>query len=121
MAKIIGLGGVFFKSADPKGLAAWYRDTLGLAVQDWGGAMIKPDTDALPYTIWSPFSADTTYFAPSTGAFMLNFAIDDLDAFCAMLTTKGVEILGRSDDDSNGKFAWILDPGGNKIELWQPK
>lgn len=120
MAKITGLGGIFFKSNDPKALSAWYRDTLGLAVQDWGGAMVQHDPDGPSYTLWNPFSPDTTHFEPSTGAFMLNFAVDDLDGFCAVLTAKGVAILGRS-DDPYGHFAWIVDPDGTKIELWQPK
>jgi len=120
MARITGLGGVFFKAKDPKALSAWYRDTLGLALEDWGGALIKHDAAGPPHLVWSPFSADTKYFAPSTKDFMINFAVDDLDAFIKGLEAKGVAILKRDDSDPSGKFAWIMDPDGNKIELWQP-
>ena len=120
MARITGLGGVFFKAKDPKALAAWYRDTLGLAIEDWGGALIKPSADGPPHTVWAPFAQDTKYFQPGTREYMINFAIDDLDGYLAMLKAKGVEILGREDSDPSGKFAWLMDPEGTKIELWQP-
>lgn len=120
--RITGIGGIFFKSKDPKALAAWYRETLGLAVEEWGGAMLGYDTPLHPpVAVWSPFGDTTDYMAPSVREFMVNFAVDDLDAFLAMLTAKGVDILKRGDDDSHGKFAWILDPDGTKIEFWEPK
>ena len=119
---ITGIGGIFFKSKDPKALAAWYRDTLGLKVEDWGGALLSYDAPQHPsVAVWSPFSETTGYMAPSTREFMINFAVDDLDALVATLTSKGVTILKRDDQDANGKFAWILDPDGTKIELWEPK
>lgn len=121
MAKITGVGGIFFKSRDPKALAAWYRDVLGLATEDWGGARFPAASGGPPFLLWAPFPADTKYFAPSTREFMINFAVDDLDGFIAGLKGKGVEIAGREDADPNGRFAWIVDPEGNKIELWQPK
>ncbi|MBI3677827.1 MAG: VOC family protein [Proteobacteria bacterium] len=118
---ITGLGGIFFKSEDPKALAAWYRDVLGLHVEDWGGALLRYDAPGHPpQLVWSPFAQNTDYMAPSTREFMLNFAVDDLDAFLAKLKQKGVAVLKR-DEDPNGKFAWILDPDGTKIELWEPK
>lgn len=119
--RITGIGGIFFKSEDPAALAAWYRDVLGIAVESWGGAILPTKASGHPpYTVWGPFKADTDYFQPSTRAFMLNFAVDDLDAFIARIEAKGVEILKRDDSDPNGKFAWIMDPEGLKIELWQP-
>ncbi|HXY96352.1 MAG TPA: VOC family protein [Steroidobacteraceae bacterium] len=119
--RITGVGGVFFKAKDPKALAAWYRDVLGLPLEAWGGAALRYDAPQHPPAlIWSTFPASTTYFAPSTGDFMINYAVDDLDALLARLTAKGVAILKRADDE-NGRFAWILDPEGNKIELWEPK
>ncbi|HEY1630203.1 MAG TPA: VOC family protein [Rhizomicrobium sp.] len=118
MARITGIGGVFFKASDPKALAAWYRDTLGLPLEDWGGAMVK--NEGPPQVVWSTFPADTKYFEPSAKPFMINYAVDDLDAFLAMLETKGVKALSRSDEGAMGLFAWIADPDGNKIELWQP-
>ncbi len=119
---ITGVGGVFFKSKDPKRLATWYRDVLGMPVETWGGAMLKYDApDHPPMLVWNAFPEGTDYMAPSTREFMLNFAVDDLDAFLAKLAAKGVKPLKRDDTDSNGKFAWILDPDGTKIELWEPK
>ena len=119
---ITGIGGVFFKARDPKTLAAWYRDVLGLPLQPWGGAALRYDAPGHPpAAAWSAFAASTAYFAPSTAPFMIDYAVDDLDAMLARLHAKGVEPLKRSDDDTSGKFAWILDPEGNKVELWEPK
>jgi catechol 2,3-dioxygenase-like lactoylglutathione lyase family enzyme len=118
---ITGLGGIFFKSKDPKKLAAWYRDVLGLPVEGWGGAALHTDAPGHPpVVVWNAFPDSTDYMAPSTREFMVNFAVDDLDAFVAKLAAHGVTILKRDDSDANGKFAWILDPDGTKIELWQP-
>jgi catechol 2,3-dioxygenase-like lactoylglutathione lyase family enzyme len=118
---ITGVGGVFFKAKDPKALAAWYRDVLGLPLEAWGGAMLRYDAPQHPpVLVWNAFPASTNYFAPSTGEFMINYAVDDMDAFLARLRAKGVEIL-KQEDEANGRFAWIVDPEGRKIELWQPK
>ncbi|HWA89032.1 MAG TPA: VOC family protein [Rhizomicrobium sp.] len=122
MARITGIGGIFFKARDPKALAAWYRDVLGLKVEEWGGAMLRTDEPGRPdITVWNAFSADTKYFEPSTREFMINFAVDDLDGVVAQLEAKGVAILKRDDGDPHGRFAWILDPEGTKLELWQAK
>ena len=119
---ITGVGGVFFKAKDPKALAAWYRDALGLPLEAWGGAVLHYDAPQHPAVLaWSAFSASSNYFAPSTGEFMIDYAVDDMDAIVARLHAKGVEILKRDDKDPNGRFVWILDPEGNKIELWEPK
>ena len=120
--RITGVGGIFLKSKDPKALAAWYRDVLGIAVEPWGGAMLRYDAPGHPpMVVWNAFPSTSDYMAPSTREFMINFAVDDLDAFVAKLKAKGVTILKRDDTDPTGKFAWILDPDGTKIELWQPK
>jgi len=120
--RITGVGGIFVKSKDPKKLAAWYRDVLGIAVESWGGAMLRYDApNHPPVLVWNPMPEGSDYAAPSTREFMLDFAVDDLDAFVARLQSKGVTILKRDDSDPTGKFAWILDPDGTKIELWQPK
>src|SRR5215217_8162963 len=120
MARITALGGVFFHSPDPQALAAWYRDTLGLDVQPWGGAMIEPGEGAPAYAIWSPFDKGTGHFEPSKREFMLNFAVDDLDGFVEQLEAKGIEVQGRNAIEGMGKFAFIVDPDGTKIEFWQP-
>ena len=117
---VTGIGGVFVRSPNPKALAAWYRDVLGLAIEPWGGAILHTDAPHHPAVVtWNAFPQATTYFAPSTREFMLNFAVDDLDAILARIRSKGVKILKRDDSDPTGKFAWIADPDGTKIELWQ--
>jgi catechol 2,3-dioxygenase-like lactoylglutathione lyase family enzyme len=119
---ITGVGGIFFKSRDPDALAAWYRDVLGLNIQPWGGAMLRYDAPGHPAVlVWNAFPASTHYMAPSSRDFMLNFAVDDMDAFIARLRSKHVAILKRNDTDPTGRFAWVLDPDGTKIEFWQPK
>jgi predicted enzyme related to lactoylglutathione lyase len=121
MARITGIGGIFFKCKDRDALGSWYRDVLGIAVEDWGGALFRPSPEEASLLVWSPFAADSTYFAPSAAPFMINFAVDDLDGMMARLTEKGVAIIARDDSDANGRFAWILDPEGTKLELWEPK
>jgi predicted enzyme related to lactoylglutathione lyase len=119
---VTGLGGVFIKSPNPKALAAWYHDMLGITLEPWGGAMLRYDAPGHPdQMVWSAFPAASGYFAPSTREVMLDFAVDDLDAIVARLKAKGVAILKRDESDPNGRFAWILDPDGTKIELWQPR
>jgi catechol 2,3-dioxygenase-like lactoylglutathione lyase family enzyme len=123
LAHITGVGGIFFKSPDPAKLAAWYRDVLGVKIEDWGGALLSYAAPGHPpVLVWNAFPANTKHFAPSTREFMINFAVDDMDAFIAMLKSKHVAILKRDDEsDPSGRFAWIMDPDGTKIELWQPK
>jgi catechol 2,3-dioxygenase-like lactoylglutathione lyase family enzyme len=119
---ITGIGGLFVRSPNPKALAAWYKDVLGLRVEPWGGAILPYDAPGRPPVLtWSPFPQTTSYMAPSTREFMIDFAVDDLDAVLARLKDKGVPIIKRDDSDPTGRFAWILDPDGTKIELWQPK
>ncbi len=118
---VTGVGGVFFKSKNPKALSALYRDVLGLEVKPWGGALLRYDAPGHPpMVVWSPFDENSEEMAGSTREFMINLAVDDMDAFVARLTAKGVPIFKR-EQDATGKFAWILDPDGTKIELWQPK
>lgn len=120
--RITGVGGLFVKSKDPKALAAWYRDVLGIPLEPWGGAALRSDAPGHPpAVIWNAFAQTTDYMAPSTREFMINFAVDDLDAFLDTLKAKGVAVLKRDDSDPSGRFAWIVDPDGTKIELWQPK
>ncbi len=117
MARITGLGGIFYKVADTEATKAWYRDNLGVG-GEWGAMF--PFKDDLPdgFTLLSPFKAATDYFAPSEAPFMINLRVDDLDTMIADLAAKGVSILGRQDEDY-GRFAWILDPDGIKVELFQ--
>jgi len=123
MAKVLGLGGVFFRSKNPSALGQWYRDVLGLDMQGWGGTFITPEGMAAhpgAGTVFAPFKQDTTYFEPSTKDFMINLAVDDLDGILAACAKHGVEAKVLP-DEANGRFAHILDPEGTKIELWEPK
>ena len=124
MAKVTGIGGVFFKSTgDHTALAAWYREHLGMSLEDFGGAILKwsEDTAAEGLTVWHVAEKDSTWFSPSQSSFMINYRVDDLDELLTQLRAAGVEILQGPDSDENGSFAWIMDPDGNKVELWQPK
>jgi predicted enzyme related to lactoylglutathione lyase len=119
---VTGIGGVFVKSPDPKALAQWYREVLGLDVKPWGGAAMPSDAPGHPPKVsWTTFPASSDYMAPSTREFMINFAVDDMDAMVARLISHDVAIIKRDDDDAFGRFAWIQDLDGTKIELWQPK
>jgi catechol 2,3-dioxygenase-like lactoylglutathione lyase family enzyme len=124
MKRVTGIGGVFFKSPDPKALAEWYRVHLGLEVSEWGGAAFRwsgPDNPTgTGTTMWNPFRADTDYFAPSPASFMVNYRVDDLHALLAALRAEGCQVEDKVDESEYGKFGWLLDPDGNKLELWQP-
>jgi predicted enzyme related to lactoylglutathione lyase len=120
MKRVTGLGGPFIKAADPKGLAAWYEKHLGIAFGGGTYAVLKPEENAAGYNIVSFFKADSDYFAPSEKAVMVNFMVDDLFALLEVLKEEGVTIVGDPVDEEYGKFGWILDPEGNKVELWQP-
>jgi predicted enzyme related to lactoylglutathione lyase len=120
MAKVTGIGGIFFKSADPTTTRAWYAEHLGLPIDDYG-ATFPPDADPLAQTVWSPFKPDTDYFGPGPQDFMVNFRVDDLDALLAALAAKGIAEVGEPAIESYGKFAWIIDCDGRRIELWEPK
>ena len=117
MAQVLGIGGIFFKTSDPKALGDWYQRVLGFPVSKWGGAKFPNPANGI--TLWTPFKADTDHFAPSPHPFMINLVVDDLDGVLARAKAEGVEPLGRQEDDF-GRFAWILDPAGVKLELWQP-
>lgn len=122
IGRITGVGGIFLKSKDPKALALWYRDVLGIPLEPWGGALLSYDAPGHPPVIvWNAFPSTTDYMGPSTREFMIDFAVDDLEAYLTRLKEKGVTVLKREDAGPTGKFAWILDPDGTKIELWQPK
>ena len=122
MKRVTGIGGIFFKAKDPRALGAWYRDHLGLDVTEWNGAIFNWGGDGSEpgMTIWSPFAADTTYMAPSTSSFMINFRVADLDALIAALKAEGCDVVDKTESSEQGKFGWVIDPEGNKVELWEP-
>jgi predicted enzyme related to lactoylglutathione lyase len=123
MERVQGIGGFFFRAEEKRALLNWYRDNLGIDVQDWGGAVfdwgaMNPDGKAS--THWSIFAADTTYFKPGTATFMVNFRVNDLDAMLAQLRANGCDVDDKVEAMEYGKFGWVIDPEGNKIELWEP-
>ena len=120
MEHVIGIGGIFFKAADPNGLKAWYRDHLGVEVHPHKGVIFRAADDPGGKTVWAPFASDTTYFQPSNATFMINYRVRDMAAMLAQLAAAGVKLEGGPDPSDYGTFAWLLDPEGNKIELWQP-
>lgn len=123
MARVLGLGGLFFKSADPAATRDWYHRVLGIAVEEWG-TFFAPDAAAAhpgAGTVFAPFSADTDYFAPSDKEFMFNLMVDDLDGILARCAEHDVVPVRTFPDEANGRFAHIIDPEGRKIELWEPK
>jgi predicted enzyme related to lactoylglutathione lyase len=126
MKRVIGIGGIFFKANDPEKLAAWYKKHLGVNVEEWGGASFQEGAHAdlepkrQSHIVWSPFAADTDYFAPSQKPFMINYRVHDLDALLAQLRSEGVETDKKAEKSEFGYFAWIMDPEGNRIELWEP-
>ena len=122
--RVTGIGGVFFKARDPKALGAWYRDNLGLDVSEWGGVVFQWQTPEYPQpdgsTIWSLFPGDSKQFGTSPAPFMINYRVDDLDGMIASLRAKGCAVDEKTQDSEYGKFGWVMDPEGNRIELWQP-
>ncbi len=124
MKRVTGIGGIFWKAKDPVALRAWYKKHLGIDVQDWGGtAFLWADEAGNPttgMTVWSIGSETSQQFAPSTSSFMVNYRVDDLAALLQALRDEGCDVLDKTDDSEYGKFGWVMDPEGNKVELWQP-
>ena len=124
MKRVTGIGGIFFQAQNPDALCAWYKAHLGIDVQDWGGAaFIWADAHGNPIkgtTVWSIGRASGDQFAPSRSPFMINYRVDDLAALLEALRAEGCNVLEKTDDSEYGKFGWVIDPEGNKVELWQP-
>lgn len=124
MKRVTGIGGVFFKAKDPVALRAWYRKHLGIDVQEWGGAVFSwSDTAGTPTTgttVWSIGAVQSDHFAPSMSTFMVNYRVDDLATLLQALRDEACDVLEKTEDSEYGKFGWVMDPEGNKVELWQP-
>ena len=124
MKRVTGIGGIFFNAKDPVALRAWYKKHLEIDVQEWGGTAFKwTDGAGNPMagtTIWSIGAADGSHFAPSTSSFMVNYRVEDLASLLQALRREGCNVLEKTDDSEYGKFGWVIDPEGNKVELWQP-
>src|SRR5262249_20110110 len=124
MRRVTGIGGIFFKSRDPKALGEWYQKHLGLQVEEWGGVAFRwaqDNPNAAGMTLWNPFKDDTSYFAPSAAPFMVNFRVADLHALLAALREEGCEVQDKVDESEFGKFGWVMDPEGNRPNLWEPR
>ena len=124
MKRVTGIGGIFFKAEDPVSLGAWYKRHLGIDVQSWGGTAFSwTDESGTPVggtTVWSVGSAASDSFAPSTAPFMVNYRVADLAGLLVALRSEGCNVLEKTDDSEYGKFGWVIDPEGNKVELWEP-
>lgn len=120
--RVTGIGGIFVKSADTDGLVKWYRETLRFPFDGYGASFPMrehddPDTEG--YNVWGPFKADTEYFAPSDKEFMINLRVQNLDALMERLLAAGVKEVKPRESHDYGNFAWIMDPDGTKLELWE--
>ncbi|MFO0745862.1 MAG: VOC family protein [Myxococcota bacterium] len=123
MERVQGIGGIFFKAKDPKALATWYADNLGIEIEGWGGAQFRwadLDPERRATTVWSPFAETTGYFAPSEKPFMLNFRVASLDRMLDQLRANGVTVDEKVQRSEYGHFGWCMDPEGNRVELWEP-
>jgi predicted enzyme related to lactoylglutathione lyase len=123
MRRVTGIGGVFFKARDPEALRVWYQLHLGIDVQEWGGAAFSwTDADGNPAggtTIWS-IADGGDHFAPGTAAFMVNYRVADLHSLLTALRSERCNVLDKVEESEFGKFGWVIDPEGNKVELWEP-
>tara|TARA_R110002073_G_scaffold1715_3_gene12359 strand:+ start:119607 stop:119990 length:384 start_codon:yes stop_codon:yes gene_type:complete len=123
MKRVTGIGGIFIKAKDPKALGEWYKVHLGIQVESWGGVAFKwadDNTDGTGSTMWNLCKDDSEYFAPSKSSFMINYRVDDLDALVEKLRDEGCDVDEKVEDTEFGKFGWVMDPEGNRLELWQP-
>jgi len=120
MARITGIGGIFIKARDPEALKAWYAKHLGLAIEAWGGLSFNNEDDPKGQTVWSVFKEDSTYFDPSKAPFMVNYRVDDLDGLIEKLRAEGCAVDDKVQKSEYGNFGWVMDPEGNRLELWQP-
>lgn len=119
MAKAVGVGGVFLRASDPEKLSAWYAEHLGIPSQD-GGSLAFDGAESMGMTVFAHFPQSTKYFGEGTQQAMINFRVDDLDGLLAKLTAANVRIDSNREDQAYGRFAWIWDPEGNRVELWEP-
>lgn len=123
MERVIGLGGIFFKAQNPKKLREWYKKHLGMTPDEYGSVVFEwnhQNSEKKGHTVWSLFPKDTDYFKPSGAPFMINYRVADLDKLLEQLRKEGVEVDDKVEEYEYGRFGWIMDPEGNRLELWQP-
>ncbi len=122
--RVTGIGGVFFKARNPDQLREWYRRHLGVPIEEWGGAAFRWKSEENPTgagtTVWNIFEPDTEYFGPGESPFMINFRVADLHALLALLRAEGCQVEDKTEDSEYGKFGWVTDPEGTRVELWEP-
>ena len=122
--RVLGVGGIFFRSKNPGLVGKWYADTLGLQIENWGdthGTSFAPsDMPPMAFTVWSAFAANTKYFGESGQRYMINLVVDDLDAALKNVVAAGGEVLEDREEQDFGRFGWFADPDGNRVELWEP-
>jgi predicted enzyme related to lactoylglutathione lyase len=123
--RVTGIGGIFFKSRDPKALREWYQRHLGIPLEGWGGAIFRWKSDANPSgvgaTVWSVFESDSDKFGPGNSPFMVNFRVEHLSRLLDQLRAEGCEVSDKAEDFGEyGKFGWVTDLDGNRVELWEP-
>lgn len=124
MKRVVGIGGVFIKSKNPEALKTWYRTHLGMDIQEWGGVTFPWSTPENPHhdgaTVWSVFDESSAYFDPSEASFMINYRVESLHAVLKALRAEGCEVDEKTEESEFGKFGWVMDPDGNRVELWEP-
>ncbi len=123
MARVVGIGGIFFKAQDPDALREWYRANLGLDMQSWGGVTFRASAEPSGHdavTVWTIFPSTSTYFAPSAAPFMISYRVDNLTLILAELRERGCAVDERIEESEFGRFGWVQDPEGNRLELWEP-
>ena len=124
MQRVTGIGGIFFKARDPEALRDWYRAHLGFNLESWGGTVFPWNTPEAPepngVTVWSLFPATSECFAPSTAPFMVNYRVSNLTAVLEALRAEGCAVDDRTEQSEQGRFGWVMDPEGNRVELWEP-
>jgi predicted enzyme related to lactoylglutathione lyase len=122
--RVLGVGGVFFRSADPGRLAKWYQQALGIVTEAWGtthGTSFSPEAmPANSFTVWSTFASDTEYFGDPRQSYMINLVVDNLDAALENVRAAGGDVIPEKEEHDYGRFGWIVDPDGNRVELWEP-
>ena len=121
--RVTGIGGIFFKAKNPKALTQWYRDHLGMNIETWGGVAFRWAQDnptGAGTTTWRAFPESTSYFAPSSAPFMINYRVENLRSLLATLRAEGCTVDDKVDESAAGKFGWVTDPEGNRLELWEP-
>lgn len=122
--RVLGVGGVFFRSKDPAKLGDWYAENLGFDVESWGetrGTSFSPlDMPDGSFTVWSAFESSTEYFGASGQGYMINLVVDNLDAALEKVAAAGAEVLEEREEHDFGRFGWFVDPDGNRVELWEP-